>query len=114
MEFIEKTVSLGDVLLSISTRTNTAYNRKELVSICLQIAQILSSLSNVENHQVLVGDLKPENFLITEDYKVYIVDVDSFQIDEFPCPVGTPDLTPPEWEGRKFNNFLRDIYGERY
>ncbi|MDD7161876.1 MAG: hypothetical protein SPF69_04135 [Candidatus Ornithospirochaeta sp.] len=114
MEFIEKTVSLGDILLSISTRTNTAYNRKELVSICLQIAQILSSLSNVENHQVLVGDLKPENFLITEDYKVYIVDVDSFQIDEFPCPVGTPDLTPPEWEGMQFNNFLRDIYGERF
>ena len=114
MEYIKNTVSLGDILLSISTRTNTAYNRKELVSICLQIAQILSSLSNVENHQVLVGDLKPENFLITEDYKVYIVDVDSFQIDEFPCPVGTPDLTPPEWEGRKFNNFLRDIYGERF
>ncbi len=56
----------------------------------------------------VIGDLKHSNVLVAETALVTLVDTDSFQVRAprngqlFPCPVHTPDFTPPElqygWE----------------
>ena len=48
------------------------------------------------------------NLLVTEDStNIWMVDTDSFQIENFPCPVGTVNFTAPEIQGRKYPEFLR-------
>ena len=50
----------------------------------------------------IVGDLKHANILATETALITLVDTDSFQVVDpatgrvYPCPVRTPEYTPPE------------------
>jgi hypothetical protein len=54
----------------------------------------------------IVGDVNDLNVLATSDGLVSIVDTDSFQVrdsdsgETFRCPVGKPQFTPPEMQGR--------------
>jgi serine/threonine protein kinase len=57
---------------------------------------------------ILVGDINPLNILINKDSDdVWFVDTDSFQIENYPCPVGTINFTAPEIQGQKYTSFLR-------
>ena len=53
----------------------------------------------------IVGDLKHANILATETALITLVDTDSFQVVDsdtgqvYPCPVRTPEYTPPELQG---------------
>ena len=49
-----------------------------------------------------------------EDKKVYLIDCDSYQVDSFPCPVGTQEFTPPELQGVDFRYRLRDVNNELF
>ncbi|WP_220092232.1 hypothetical protein [Helicobacter sp. 16-1353] len=46
--------------------------------------------------------------------KVYFVDTDSYQIGDFPCPVGTINYTAPEIQRKNFASFLRTIGNENF
>ena len=56
---------------------------------------------------VLVGDINPQNILFAASDEVYIVNCDSFQVEGFPCPVGTVNFTAPEIQGQDYGTFLR-------
>jgi len=53
----------------------------------------------------IVGDLKHANILATNTALITLVDTDSFQVVDpdtqqiYPCPVRTPEFTPPELQG---------------
>lgn len=81
-----------------------SWTRVELCQLCLKLIEIFEYL---HNNGVIVGDINPQNILVTEDLKVFIVDTDSFQIGGKPCPVGTTHFTAPEIQGEKFESFLR-------
>lgn len=61
-----------------------------------------------------MGDLNPFNINVVNQNEIYFLDTDSFQIDNYPCPVGTIDFTAPEIQGVNFTSFLRKKEHEYY
>lgn len=80
------------------------WNRINLTNLALTI---LDKISYLHSHNIIVGDINPYNILIKSDSEVYFVDTDSFQVENFPCPVGTAHFTPPELQGKDYGTFLR-------
>lgn len=75
---------------------------------------ILRKIEELHKLNILVGDLNPFNINVVNYNEVYFLDTDSFQIDNFPCPVGTIDFTAPEIQGVNYTNFLRTKEHEYY
>jgi DNA-binding helix-hairpin-helix protein with protein kinase domain len=56
----------------------------------------------------VIGDVNESNILVSETALVTLVDTDSFQVPDarrgsiYRCPVGKPEFTPPELQGRNF------------
>ncbi len=68
------------------------WKRAELVRICIKISQIFNEL---HNQKILMGDVNPKNILVNKGCDVYFIDTDSYQFDNFVCPVGIPVFTSP-------------------
>ena len=73
--------------------------------VALMLMSLLNAAQALHNHGVFIGDVNPNNVLWDGgDFPCWI-DIDSFQVDalngeRFPCPVGRPEMTPPEHLGR--------------
>lgn len=78
------------------------------------VLNILDKIEILHNNGILVGDINPMNINVVNYDEVYLVDADSFQIDKFPCPVGTIDFTPPEIQGVNYSTYLRTKEQEYY
>lgn len=86
------------------------WNRAHLAELC---HTILNGIIYLHNHNIVLGDINPFNILVVDSKTVYFVDVDSYQIGEFPCPVGTANFTAPEIQGKNYKSFLRS-FGNEY
>jgi DNA-binding helix-hairpin-helix protein with protein kinase domain len=83
---------------------------------------LLSFLKNVEalhSKNVYIGDYNLLNFLCAQDVnKVTMIDCDSYQVTiggrQFPCPVGSPDLTPIEHHDMDFKKVTRTVHSEEF
>ena len=65
------------------------------------LLSLFSTLQQLQQAGVLVGDFNPSNFLCdTRSYRVTCIDCDSWQVTAqgklFACPVSVPDMLPPE------------------
>lgn len=86
-------------------RKLTTWTRRELVNVAVKFAELVNYL-NARN--VIIGDINPMNVLISEDgKKMHLVDCDSFQIEDFPCAVGTVNFTAADIQGKDYKSFLR-------
>jgi serine/threonine protein kinase len=86
-------------------KTYPNWKRRDLVNVA---GTFLDHISYLHGLNIIVGDINPLNLLVTEDStRLWMVDTDSFQIENFPCPVGTINFTPPEIQGRNYAEFLR-------
>jgi hypothetical protein len=70
-------------------------------------ANLASAIDCLHYARITVGDLSEANVLVASDATVALIDVDSFQIIDadgtlLPCPVGKPELLPPEHHGEHF------------
>jgi len=83
---------------------NPTWNRRHSVRLAINILERISYLHRLN---VLLGDINPLNVLVKDEENVFFVDCDSYQIEGFPCPVGTVNFTPPEIQGVAFGTFLR-------
>jgi len=81
----------------------------DLVDVALKILRIIDEL---HSYNVIVGDIKPANILITPNSYIYFVDTDSFQIENYPCPVGEAEYTPPKRQGVPYEEYLRTLDDE--
>ncbi len=96
----------------LRAQTLPAFNQKYLLRTAHNLAAALHTLHEGE---VVIGDLNETNVLVAPTALVTIIDADSFQVKEkqagqitfFPCPVGRPEYTPPELQGRYFLNEVR-------
>lgn len=61
-----------------------------------------------------MGDINPANILVVSPKEVYFVDTDSYQVENFPCPVGTNNYTAPEIQRKHFSDFLRTMGNENF
>ncbi len=80
------------------------WTRADLVQLALTYA---IAVRDVQRPGLLVGDINPMNALIQSPEQIVIVDADSFQVEDFPCPVGMATFRAPEITEPDFSLFLR-------
>lgn len=80
------------------------WKRENLVQLALTITRTIEEL---HNRNIIIGDINPSNILVMDENKVFFVDTDSYQIERFPCSVGTPTFTAPELQGINYADILR-------
>ncbi|MBK9048931.1 MAG: hypothetical protein IPL74_20345 [Bacteroidetes bacterium] len=81
------------------------WDRISLVNLSVTI---LEKIKLLHENDIIIGDINPFNILIKDDKTVYFVDVDSYQVDNYPCPVGTVHFTAPEIQNvDSFNKLIR-------
>lgn len=88
------------------------WQKKDTVQLCITI---LNKIKYLHDRNVILGDINPNNILVVSPLEVYFVDTDSYQIEGYPCPVGTINFTAPEIQRKpSFGSFLRTIENERF
>ncbi len=87
------------------------WKKKDTVQLCLTI---LKKLKYLHDRNIILGDINPNNILVVSPDEVYFVDTDSYQIEGYPCPVGTINYTAPEIQRKKFDTFLRTMGNEQF
>lgn len=81
-----------------------SWNKKSTIQLCLTI---LHKIDLLNRNGIILGDINPANILVVSPNEVCFVDCDSYQVAEYPCPVGTAHFTAPEAAGKNFGEFLR-------
>lgn len=87
------------------------WTKVDTVTLCITI---LKKLKYLHERNIILGDINPNNILVVSPTEVYFVDADSYQVEGFPCPVGTINYTAPEIQRRDFSTFLRTAGHERF
>lgn len=87
--------TIRQVVMSIvkGEKEYSKWERKDLVLICYNCSLLFETLHKKD---FWMGDVNPDNIMVDEDKKVYFIDTDSYQFDEFSCPVGTVEFSSPE------------------
>ena len=80
------------------------WTRRDSVRLAISILEGIDYLHRIN---VLLGDINPMNILVKDANSVFFVDCDSFQVEGFPCPVGSINFVAPEIQGQDFARFLR-------
>lgn len=75
---------------------------------------ILQKIQYLHLFGILIGDLRLKNIVVDKEGNPCLVDLDSCQIDNLPCPIGFPDFTPPELQKVEFKKQLRSYYNESF
>lgn len=87
------------------------WKKEDLVQLCLTILQKVEYLHRMN---IILGDINANNILAVSPTEVYFVDTDSYQVENFPCPVGQELYTAPELQGKNYADFLRTPQQERF
>jgi DNA-binding helix-hairpin-helix protein with protein kinase domain len=86
----------------------TAADYKFLVRAASNIARAVASVHALT---CVIGDVNHSGFLVSDKATSTLIDCDSFQIiaanQKFLCQVGTPEYTPPELQGARFDRVER-------
>jgi len=83
-------------------------------SVTQAACQVLERIVYLHLYGILIGDLQLKNIMIKSPTEIYLIDMDSVQLEDLPCPVGTEDFTPPELWDHSFASFLREPSHEDY
>lgn len=87
------------------------WKKRDTVELCVTI---LKKIKYLHDRNIILGDINPANILVVSPTEVYFVDTDSYQVQDFPCPVGTVTFTAPEIQGVRFGEFLRTMGHEEF
>lgn len=87
------------------------WSRADLVQLAVTILKTIGSLHRLN---VLVGDVNLSNIRVVSPDEAYLIDCDSVQVANLPCPVGHEMYTAPEIRGRDFSTFLRSKSSENH
>jgi DNA-binding helix-hairpin-helix protein with protein kinase domain len=75
---------------------------------------VVAAFSALHQKGYVVGDVNEMNLMISDVGLITMVDSDSFQVPNpngstFRCRVGRPEFTPPELQGRRYEDFDRSV-----
>lgn len=87
------------------------WKKQDLIILAIDILQKVQYL---HLFGILIGDLRLKNIVIDDSGTPCLVDIDSCQIDNLPCPIGYPDFTPPELQHIEFKKQLRTYQNESF
>lgn len=88
-----------------------SWKKRDTVELCITI---LEKIKYLHDRNIIMGDINPANILVVSPNEVYFVDTDSYQIEDFPCPVGWTNYTAPEIQRKHFGDFLRTFGNENF
>lgn len=80
------------------------WGRLDVVRVALRV---LEKVMYLHMHGVLIGDIQMKNMMMKDSGHIYLIDMDSVQIEDMPCPVGTEEYTSPELWDYSFSDVLR-------
>ena len=95
---------------SLRRRECPLFNYLYLHRVARNLASVFHAL---HLRDYVIGDVNESNILVTDTALVTLVDTDSFQVRDreqnsvFRCPVGRPEFTPPELQGKAFQYMTR-------
>lgn len=106
--FLMPAISNGQTLINVYNparreKNAAGFNWFYLHTTAMNIASIVQA---IHKNNYVVGDLKPDNLLVTPNAYVSIIDTDSFQIVDrrtrkiYRCPVASQEFTPREMFGK--------------
>lgn len=78
------------------------------------VVDLLEKYLYLHMHDIIVSDIQLKNSLIFSSSSLYLIDMDSVQVGNLPCPVGTEEFTDPALWGKNFSDFLRTLEDEDY
>ena len=84
------------------------------LDVCETLLTLIGKYLYLQMHDIIAGDIQLKNALINTSSDIYLIDMDSVQIGNLPCPVGTEDFTDPRLWGRDFSSFVRTLKDEDY
>jgi serine/threonine protein kinase len=87
------------------------WKKYDTVKLCITI---LRKIKYLHDRNVILGDINPANILVVSPTEVYFVDTDSYQIEGYPCPVGTINYTAQELQRKEYSEFLRTMGNEYF
>ncbi|MBN2224093.1 MAG: hypothetical protein JW765_05400 [Deltaproteobacteria bacterium] len=87
------------------------WKRENLVNCSVQILKRIAFLNEMN---IILGDINPFNIMVKSENEVYLIDTDSYQVEQYPCLVGTDDFTAPEIQGKTFGTFFRTLDHENF
>ena len=87
------------------------WKRHNLVTVCLNI---VNTINAIHKYNIVLGDINEQNILVDSNCQVYFIDTDSYQIENYPCPVGSATFTHPDILSQNYKTFLRKIEHERF
>ena len=101
----------------------SGWKKRDIVELCITI---LEKIQYLHEHNIILGDINSLNIMVCSPNEVYFVDVDSYQIEGFPCPVGTVPFTAQEIlqenrrykqiynKDRHYNEYLRSFNSDYF
>lgn len=92
-------------------KTFPNWKKIDTVRLCISI---LEKISFLHSQGVILSDISGTNILVESPEKVWFVDCDSYQVEDYVCPMGTVHFTPPELQGVNFSTVLRTLGNENY
>lgn len=87
------------------------WKKVDLVGICISF---LEKVEYLHAMNIIVGDINPKNLMVDDKKNVFIIDADSWQLEGYPCPVGTPMFTSPDMLGKTYSEDLRTMEDELF
>lgn len=87
------------------------WTKSDLVDICISF---LEQVQDLHSMNIILGDINPKNLMIDDRKNVFIIDADSWQLEGYPCPVGTPMYTSPRMQSKTYAEDLRSMQDELF
>jgi len=87
------------------------WKKADLVEVCISFLEDVSYLHSLN---VIVGDINPKNVIVGTDKSAWLIDADSWQLEGYPSPVGTPMFTAASALGRPYAESLRTMEEELF
>lgn len=87
-------------------RTFRSYPWNYLHQTAINLARAVNAI-HARNY--VIGDINESNVLLFPNTLITLIDTDSFQVQHYPCPVGKPEYTPPELQGKNLRSVQRTV-----
>ncbi|WP_400996681.1 hypothetical protein [Agromyces sp. GXQ0307] len=87
------------------------WKKADLVDVCIAF---LEQVQYLHSMNIVLGDINPKNLMVDDRKNVFIIDADSWQLEGYPCPVGTPMFTSPRMLGKTYSGDLRTMEDELF
>lgn len=105
--------TLGNVFDGPDAMVNN-FPKWKRIDVVETLIELLEKYLYLHMHDIIAGDIQMKNALLYSSNSVYLIDMDSVQVGNLPCPVGTEEFTDPALWGKNFSGFLRRLEDEDY